>query len=906
MPPKLFDAPDAITRDTIEGLQGTTSLEFRSLMCLLLDQGLLDAILAVPQNGKPMSKYEALIWWSAHFAELERTVVSCCDMSRGRPQALNRLTREIRDMRADKGTITRIQQHLGGYTHAAVLNYLQGGNRHIVSVTHAIKSTNIELFLSDNQTTHQIPLLHDEQEIEYDEVCDINALRDIWNACIKPQSWIYQPLVNFLATRNHIPRLISLLRPMYGVFLDKILADPSPANQYYGYYTLLTLASVVLHRDTFDVGQIVTQEKRVIHNHQISLGRVDACTGRGIDDERMPYIREYDGRSKSVAELAVLLQPLQLEVLDIKCSVGDYEEPNRDRAIPYDIERGELPSHVHQLRRYLVMIPLAEYLQSNGFYADLYDPRAIWHKDSCGSLMYLFPECEPIIRRQSMNADEKIEWYRTHYVDQWDEFQNNANMRTLANRIVNQTLRARSGHDVCTIMPKVEQSCLFDDPHAVPFGEILNHHRNQFAVFHDPRTRIIESRGEDKHGKVGLLHLGQLCELIAQKKVVVSKWDEQGGTISCPIHGRDSDPSLNIEFQRNWFWCYGCGVHGKIDRTDVPDGISVNFSRVVKPDVSNIKVSPEHHRIMSDTHMLLQQMYLGESDDGGMDAWEYLATVRGHDPYHAYELGAGYGCNNVISALLDKWTLTQLVYYGLVAFSTKIKTVDYSILQLLCRHGKRMTPSGICRNKQYNVNGETIEIACEGLPYFPLHNRVTFPLMVGQRMSSFYGRAIWKNPKVPHIKLPRKHHNTPPGGWNTGVLADPRIKHVSVTEAVIDGLALDRLCGYPIGIIGTGNGTTIREIAVAQKENIYLGFDNEELSPEELTLYKKTGKPDLPPGQLATERTAKLLRDFGYKGLISYLTHQTLGSSNPIWKAPNGSDFKDFGAWWKDMGRFLF
>jgi len=722
---------------------------------------------------------------------------------------------------------------------------------------------------------------------------------------VSTDEWTYRPLVNYLNTRDIIPRLISLLRPYYGCFLDKICADQSPANQYYGYYTLLTLASVVLHRDAFDVGKIVTQEKRVIHNHQVSLCRVDACTTREVNHEQLRYVDYFDRRSKSVAELATYLRPLIMDVLDVKCSVGDNEEPNRDRAMPHDLERGEWWKHVHQIQRYLAMIPLAVFLQSHGFYADQYDPRTIWNREKNGSLMYLFPECAPIIRPQAMSADEQIEWFCNNYVDQWEEYHASATMRMLANRIVKHTLKARNGFDVGLTKPKVEQPSLFADPHSIPFGRILSHHRDQYAVYHDSKTKFIESRGEDKHGKVGLIHLGRLCDLIEQKKIVVSKWKEQGCTISCPIHGRDSDPSFNIEFERNWFWCYGCGIHGRIDRSDVPDTISVNFSHTAKPDATNIKVSPEHHRIMSDTQILLQKMYLGESDDDAMDAWEYLATQRGHDPYHAFDLGAGYGHVDVISHLLEiGWTLTQLTYYGLVAFSKNIKTVDYSILQLLCKHG--MTPTGICRNKQYTVNDETVEIICEGLPYFPLNNRVTFPLMVGQRMSSFYGRAIWKNSKVPHIKLPRKHHSTPPGGWNTAVLADPRIEHVSVTEAVIDGLVIDRLGGYPIGIIGTGNSTTICEIALGKKQNIYLGYDNEELSPAELKLHKETGKPDLPPGQLATERTAKLLRDFGYKETITYLTHYTLGSENPIWKVSDGSIFKDFGAWWKDKGQFFF
>jgi len=109
MPLELFDAPDAITRETIEGLKGTTSLELRSLMILLLEKGLLDAIFAVPQNGKPMSKYDALVWWSTHFSELEHTIVSCCDMSRGRPHALSRLVREIRETNNNKNVITQVQ-----------------------------------------------------------------------------------------------------------------------------------------------------------------------------------------------------------------------------------------------------------------------------------------------------------------------------------------------------------------------------------------------------------------------------------------------------------------------------------------------------------------------------------------------------------------------------------------------------------------------------------------------------------------------------------------------------------------------------------------------------------------------------------------------------------------------------
>lgn len=915
MPLQLFPAPDAVTRETIEGLHATTSYEFRSLMCLLLERGLLDAILAVPQNGSPMSRYEALVWWSKHFSELEHTIVSCCDMSSGRPHALNRLAREIREMQGNKNVVTQVQQRLGAYTHAAVLNYLQGGTRHIVSRScHDAKPKNFTLFtVQDHRNKiHQIPLIRSEQGSNPDGVYDLDALRDVWKSCVMADEWTNRPLVNYLCIRDSIPQLIELLRPFYGCFIDKICADPSPANQYYGYYTLLTLAAVVLHRDTFDVGQIITQEKRVIHNHQVSLGRVDACTTHDIHNTQLRYVDVFDYRSKSVAELATYLQPLEMEVLDVKCSVGDDVDRNRDRFLPHDIERGEWWKHVHQMRRYLVMIPLAKFLQVNGFYADQYDPRTIWNSEkSYGSLMYLFPECAPVIRPQAMSADEQIDWFCKNYVDQWDGYHKSATIRMLANRIVNHTSKARNGCDTYLARPKAEHPSLFADPQAVPFSQILYHHRDQFAVYHDPKTRFIESRGESKkHTPRGIIHLDRLAYLIKKGTVQASRWDQTGGMVSCPIHGSDTTPSLHLDFQNNFWHCFGCGASGWFHKSKIPAGITVNFdAKSLSQGTGKIIVPAEHHQIMSDALDVLQQNYRMSP------GFNYLWNVRKLDPELAFQYGAGYATDEqFIAGMRDKgWTLSQLIYYGFVGFYQSKKdekiSPDSRLMDVLRRY---YTERGIQRDKSYqSPNGNEVRFECNNRPFLYLSGRVCFPLQLPQgtvcRNSNFYGRSVYPNSTLPHIKLNNKHHGVKNvGGVNVKIILDPNISEILIVEAPIDVLTQISIgMENTLGIIGTGNHELFCAIAKAQQiKHIGLGFDNDTLTDDKIAEMKRAGtRLILPPGQAATERTVEYLTDNGYRGGFSYHTHFTLGSNDPFWHAPDGSPCKDWNEWWCCKGR---
>jgi len=226
-------------------------------------------------------------------------------------------------------------------------------------------------------------------------------------------------------------------------------------------------------------------------------------------------------------------------------------------------------------------------------------------------------------------------------------------------------------------------------------------------------------------------------------------------------------------------------------------------------------------------------------------------------------------------------SLDELHFYGFVGFSPSI-TPFMGICPLLKRRG--ISHDQMSREvKEIRISGaEKMVVKKDGYPYASLNRRVTFPLTLAGKSTSFYGRAAHQcDKRFSHRKL--KVERVPQGGFNMEALDKGNgIDEVFVVESVIDGLSLMMIAGNrsAISVIGVNNHIVLDLIAESDKR-INLALNND--PPD------SKGKPG--SGQKATQ---KIIERFSKRGIgVEDLT--------PTMLVPAGlNDYNDL---WRRMAR---
>jgi hypothetical protein len=290
-----------------------------------------------------------------------------------------------------------------------------------------------------------------------------------------------------------------------------------------------------------------------------------------------------------------------------------------------------------------------------------------------------------------------------------------------------------------------------------------------------------------------------------------------------------------------------------------------------------VEVPERHQEVMGYAQILVSNVFRGSPAEA------YLADVRGLDPVIARSLGAGYGSDRLIHGLLDaQLTLDDLVTYGFLGFSPRVRR-DSHLVRLLEKRGVLF--ADIVRKKE----GEHEPV--DTLPYSLLHDRVTFPLMLGGKPTSFYGRALSSEcPKyLRHRKLAVSGTGIPHGGFNLEVIGSGS-GFLIVCEGVMDALTLIEM-GFPdtCAMVGVRNERLTDEIASFSGSLIGIAMDNDPMKVK----YGEDGQVlriSRPGAESATKLVGGLYRR-GYQGSVANIT-AALVAMHP------DRPFKDINEYW--------
>ncbi|MDO8452683.1 MAG: toprim domain-containing protein, partial [bacterium] len=356
-----------------------------------------------------------------------------------------------------------------------------------------------------------------------------------------------------------------------------------------------------------------------------------------------------------------------------------------------------------------------------------------------------------------------------------------------------------------------------------------------------------------------------------------------------PLHVTRRNHTMHVNLANGLVKCFSCGVGGFLDSNTVPEHFAqqIRTVREINRETQNtqeVVMSEEHLAFMEDLQKAFQKYFNGSRGE------KYLRD-RGLDPDEAFKFGAGYGDSRVTKDLMDgpnKWTIEQMVKYGLLGIREKEVLVRFKgqeqgkvpedagvidvpagkmdILSVLVEAGLAKDDDEAVKligNRAIEINGKTIEGNCTLIGsnctlkcksrYFKWNGRVTFPLVWGGRITSFYGRATWKfssdeaKNKGAHRKAKiarelieiagkKRWTNSPQGAFNGEILQRKDLKYLVVTEGVADALSLMAMgIENVVAIIGTYNDVSIEELA-ASGIPVYVALDAD--IPGSMNAYK--------------------------------------------------------------------
>ncbi len=566
---------------------------------------------------------------------------------------------------------------------------------------------------------------------------------------------------------------------------------------------------------------------------------------------------------------------VKFRVIDWKMAVGD------DHAHMITAEDSlPLPRHVAQVQWYLLWLSLGEHLLMGNLGGSWPDAGHL-----SGELRYVLPSGD--IQRIPVEpaSDDLRERFRSDVVARWDDIAGKREHRLLGNRTIS-LLKGRPALVHSPVAQVASQIALISDVRAIrPVSALVE----TFREFTDDGKMV-----EVLHGKKGILyrlHVNRLHKAILDGSASVGSnfaW-QRGGTIRCLLH-QEKTPSMNLNFQKNFWKCFGCGAKGDFDFGGLPQEIA----SVMVPREPHARsgtytkgkalVVPDAYRtIMKDAQAFLANTFprsMGEA---------YLKNARRIDPRLAQSVGAGFGSDALIVSLLDAGhPYEDLVRYGFVHISDRASPTGW-LPRLLHRRGVLQEAFVVRERLVSTVTNQVREVV--KYPFPTMSGFVTFPLEIpfGAEpvITGFYGRKVPRDGRpITGLKHMVLCGDTIPKGMFGGReisrwIADGGIEKVYVTEGIMDALAMAQ-CGYGpvISIIGTGTAHLELLLAELNPGEIHVAMDFDDAGME------------------ASARLQKSFRARGYQGPIEDFS-LTFAINNAEVAALSCDDFA---TWWLRVG----
>ena len=657
---------------------------------------------------------------------------------------------------------------------------------------------------------------------------DLNRIKILWHH-----------LMDDIAAKKHwqgwarFHELESLLWPYFSKSIAKLRSyhsQPTASDQHLILLSLMSWASAIIWGYQTKRRPLFHELSVMDPTYGLSGGRMDVLDIITIDGETpktsqsaLLYAmsrQRYRSAGHLLRKLFVNFRhDIELRVVEFKFAIGD--ATSREGFIqPEDVANGPINQHLKQLLRYLT---LAEWdLQ---FVNAQHGEKTKKPYFNQARIVYFFPNLPPLVFDVSINEKDREQVLFKQFAGPWASAEERAGRRKMFNSLIGSVIHTLNQNGK---LPEVRLGTTNDQllfPDKKPsIREVIASARR----FVDEPTRIIEVKGFDKKDEPRFrMHLDRLLKAIQDGSVRTGQFDlALGGKIECPWGHVDKTPSLHVYLSGSHFLhfhCFSCGRRGSILHSSIPEELNITIDtskarrRRKLRHVPEPEVSKQHALIMATAQELLQAEF--KRSPAGKN---YLERVRGIDPDFAFQKGIGFANSSLVKGLLEnEFTFEELVHYGFLGFSRKVKP-SWGICPLLLDAGydiESLTRTDIDRQTH-----EQITL----LPYFKLNNRITAPLTHPDGIiTSFYGRSINPEAGNKHHKLSDAFTCVPHGAYNMQVINDS--PWVIVVEGIMDKLSLELMgASYVIAVIGVKNFYILKRLAQSKLKTIYIALDNDQ------------------------------------------------------------------------------
>lgn len=686
-----------------------------------------------------------------------------------------------------------------------------------------------------------------------------------------------------------VPRAYGMLHQFAAIFppdvLYRLVESDSTAARYVLVETMLAAANKFLEaRDK--PRKLIRQEIRALSIPHLGKPRIDGLVlqnGKPLGDDAFHWLKDSQfssagdlisqfrqrhgsGEQWPVERKTRIESPQALLGVDLLSGRNKIGHANGELITSKD---------VRQLEDYLSMVPADTYYVTR--------EGSPWVASSRGIIEVLTADAKPYEEVVVLAPERQQEIFR-----EWYDLTRNpmvrraTDARSRINYLVACTRAAVKGQEIKHRNLTIEYDV---DPLEVIIGK---------PIYLNPELQIGERVGKNK--KTGepyyMFNYDDIAKAIEAGKIKARGFARGKKSFFMRCVNKDHVSRKNLTMHVHMVHgvkCFSCGVKGFLDSNSIPKEFAdqVRTVREINRETRNtneIIMSEEHLAFMEDLQRAFQKYFKGSRGE------QYLRD-RGIDPDEAFRLGAGYGDARVIKDMANspnKWTIEQMAKYGLLGIreddvfvrfggqeetrvSEDTRVIDapagkMDILSVLVEAGLARDDDDAIKlisKRAIEINGKTVEGNCvligrnltlrKKSRYFKWNGRVTFPLIWGGRITSFYGRATWKfhddaaKNKGAHRKAKIEREqievggkmrwtNPPQGAFNAEVLQKKNLKYVVITEGVADALSLMAMgIENVVAIIGTYNDVSIEEIA-AIGVPVYVALDAD--IPGSLNAYK--------------------------------------------------------------------
>jgi hypothetical protein len=695
----------------------------------------------------------------------------------------------------------------------------------------------------------------------------------------------------------------SLTKDLQLIYKDHVLKvfGEGIEDEYLAYLTLMTWVTVLLYYKEVGNFPLFNEVSILENSSDIGVGRLDILSVVTIDghtptQEESNQIRRLSKRPfPSVGHVIQALVStfgthLHLKITDWKFAVGDgisgmKKQLNIIRK--EDVAIAPLKKHKDQLERYLSLTVLSHSLASG--FSKLEEIEKLWETENfslSGELVYFFPDNLPRVHPISLTKEDVKNVFRDQIVSNFNLAKKRNMLRITSNIVLSHVLQVLKSGEAQREMPaNLANEIFLEDQHQykkdITVSAIVMEHYE--PIFKDPPTNTIEIVGKKGNKEVLEMHVDRIFAGINSRSISAEQGFNRkiGGKICCPVHG-EKTPSMSLAFDIGRFTCFGCGIRGEFNTASIPDDIEIHSGKFIRWELEHLVIPPRHREIMACAQDILHRSFKGSPGE------VYLATERGLNPDISYSfLEAGYGDQRLIEGLLEsKFTLDELIYYGLFGLSKSKNAHAGSAISVLKRFGY----SGLESMKRLTDDGESY-----GLPYSILEGRITYPLEIHKVVNSIYGRSIDPNCPKPlrHRKTKTKANGMKHGGINISWAVESKAQYKVVLEAGLNMATMIQMANdikVDTAIVGANNLLLIEFLAKTSGDIISaLDFDPPKYNEVKAKWEGETG-----------QRNTVLLRDrlveYGFKGNVYDFTGGFV-KNNP------GINYNDPNQYWVDCGQ---